>query len=91
MFIKLGRNMQSKDEIELAVLKAFREVPIEVLSIGFGVTVLVLAPLLAVLLVEVFFLNHSVIYGVHNKHSINKKENKCFIVELESEKVRIWR
>ena len=44
MFIKLGRNMQSKDEIELAVFKAFREVLIEVLSFGFGVAVLILAP-----------------------------------------------
>ena len=47
MFIKLGRNIQSKDEIELAVFKAFREVLIEVLSFGFGVAVLVLGLLLA--------------------------------------------
>ena len=67
MFIKLGRNMQSKDEIELAVFKAFREVLIEVLSFGFGVTVLVLAHLLAVLLVDGFFLGHSVIYGAHQQ------------------------
>ena len=65
MFIKLGRNMQSKDEIELAVFKAFREVLIEVLSFGFGVAVLVLANLLAVLLVDGFFLSHTVIYGTH--------------------------
>ena len=65
VFIKLGRNMQSKDEIELAVFKAFREVLIEVLSFGFGVAVLVLAHLLAVLLVDGFFLSHSVIYGAH--------------------------
>ena len=52
VFIKLGRNMQSKDEIELAVLKAFREVLIEVLSFGFRVAVLVLVHLLAVLLVD---------------------------------------
>ena len=66
--------MQSKDEIELAVFKAFREVLIEVLSFGFGVAVLVLAHLLAVLLVDGFFLSHSVIYGAHNKHTIKKKK-----------------
>ena len=49
--------MQSKDEIELAVFKAFREVLIEVLSFGFGVTVLVLAHLLG----------HSVIYDAHKQ------------------------
>ena len=63
--------MQSKDEIELAVFKAFREVLIEVLSFGFGVTVLVLAHLLAVLLIDGFFLGHSVIYGAH-KQTYNK-------------------
>ena len=67
MFIKLGRNMKSKDEIELAVFKAFREVLIEVLSFGFGVAVLVLAHLLAVLLVDGFFLGHFVIYGAHKQ------------------------
>ena len=55
MFIKLGRNMQSKDEIELAVFKAFREVLIEVLSFGFGVAVLILAHMLAILLIYGFF------------------------------------
>ena len=63
--------MQSKDEIELAVLKAFREVLIEVLSFGFGVTVLILTHLLAVLLVDVFSLVHTVIYGAH-KQTHNK-------------------
>ena len=71
MFIKLSRNMQSKDEIELAVFKAFREVQIEVLSFGFGVAVLVLAHLLVVWLVDGFFLGHSVIYGAH-KQTHNK-------------------
>ena len=71
VFITLGRNMQSKDDIELAVFKAFREVLIEVPSFGLGVTVLVLAHLLAVLLVDRFFLGHSVIYGAH-KQTHNK-------------------
>ena len=74
MFIKLGQNMQSKDEIELGVHKVFQEVLIEVLSFGFGAAVLVLAHLLAVLLVDGFFLGQSVIYGAHNKHTINKKK-----------------
>ena len=40
---KTGTKHASKDGIELAVLKAFREVLIEVLSFGFGLAVLVLA------------------------------------------------
>ena len=71
VFIKLGRNMQSKDEIELAVRKAFREVLIEVLSFGFGVAELVLVCLLAVLLVDRFSLVHTGIYGAH-KQTHNK-------------------
>ena len=68
-FIKTRTKHASKDGIELAVLKAFREVLIEVLSFGFGV-----AHLLAVLLVDGFSLIHTVIYDVHNKHTINKKK-----------------
>ena len=62
MFIKTRTKHASKDEIELAVLKVFREVLIEVLSFGFGVTELVLAHLLAVLLVDGFSLVHTGIY-----------------------------
>ena len=72
--------MQSKDEIELAVFKAFREVLIDVLSFGFRVVVLVLAHLLIVLLVDGFFLGHSVIYGddgaTANKHKQAKHKIK---------------
>ena len=65
--------MQSKDEIELAVFKAFREVLIEVLSFGFGVAVLVLVHLLAVLLVDESSLV-TVIYGAHKQvHNQEKK------------------
>ena len=60
--------------IELAVLKAFREVLIEVLSFGFGVAELVLTHLLAVLLIDGFSLVHTVIYDAHNKHTIKKKK-----------------
>ena len=71
---KTGTKYASKDGIELAVLKAFREVLIEVLSFGFGVAVLVLAHLLAVLLVDGFSLVHTVINDAHNKHTIKKKK-----------------
>ena len=66
--------MQSKDEIELAVHKVFWEVLIEVLPFGFGVAVLILAHLLAVLLVDKFSLIHTVIYGAHKQtHNKEKK------------------
>ena len=45
-----------------------------VLSFGFGVAVLVLVHLLVVLLVDEFFLVHTVIYDANNKHTINKKK-----------------
>ena len=58
---KTGTKHASKDEIELAVFKAFREVLIGVLPFGFGVAELVLVRLLAVLLVDGFSLIHTVI------------------------------
>ena len=67
MFIKTGTKHASKGGIELAVFVAFGEV----LSFGLGVAVLVLVPWLAVLLVDGFFLGHSVIYGAH-KQTHNK-------------------
>ena len=60
MFIKTRTKHASKGGVELAVLKAFREVLIEVLSFGFGV-----AHLLAVLLIDGFSLIHTVIYDAH--------------------------
>ena len=86
---KTGTKYASKDEIELAIHKAFREVLIEVLSFGFGVAVLVLAHLLAVLLVDGFFLVHTVVYSAHKQAHNRKKENKDFTVELESGKIKI--
>ena len=62
MFLKTGTKYASKGGIELAVLKAFREVLIEVLSFGFGVAELVLVHLLTVLLVDGLSLIHTVIY-----------------------------
>ena len=53
--------MQSNDEIEHAVFESFREFLIKVMSFGFGIAVLVLAHLLAVLLVDGFSLVHTVV------------------------------
>ena len=64
--------MHQRVGIELAVLKAFREVLIEVLSFGFGVAELILVCLIAVLLVDGFSLVHTVIYDAH-KQAHNKK------------------
>ena len=65
VFIKLGRNMQSKDEIELAVFEAFREI---LLAVQFFR--LRLAVLLGELL-DGFSLVHTGIYSArkqtHNK------------------------
>ena len=54
--------MHQRGEIELAVFKAFREVLIEVLSFGFGVTELVLVHSL---LIGGLSLIHTVIYDAH--------------------------
>ena len=70
MFLKTRTKYASKDGIELAVFKAFREVLLEVLSFGFGVAQLVLAHLLAVLLVDGFSLVHTVIYDAHKQAHI---------------------
>ena len=80
--------MQSKDEIELAVFKSFREFLIEVLSFGFGVAVLVLAHLLAVLLIDGFLLGHSVIYGAHKQAHNKEKEIKAFPLSSKQVKIR---
>ena len=74
MFIKTGTKHESKGGIELAVLKAFREVLIEILSFGFGVAELVLVHLLAVLLVDGFSFVHTVIYDAHKQAHNQEKE-----------------
>ena len=78
VYNKTGTKYASKDEIELAVHKAFREVLIEVMSFGFGVAVLVLTHLLAVLLVDGFLLSHSVIYGAHKQTHNKEKEIRFY-------------
>ena len=67
MFIKTGTKHASKGGIELAVLKAFREVLIEVLSFGFGVAELILVRLFAVLLVNGFSLVYTMIYDAYKQ------------------------
>ena len=80
--------MQSKDEIELAVHKAFREVLIEILSFGFGLAVLVLAHLLTVLLVDGFSLVHTVIYSAHKQTHNNEKEINVLSSSSNRKKLR---
>ena len=84
---KTGTKHVSKDEIELAILKAFREVLIEVLSFGFGVTVLVLSHLLAVLLVNGFSLVHTVIYDPHKQ--AHNKEKEINVLSLISNREQL--
>ena len=85
---KTGVKYTSKDEIELAVLKAFREVLIEVLSFGFGVAELVLVHLLAVLLVDEFSLVHTVIYDVYKQTHNSEKEIKVLSLSSNQKKLR---
>ena len=85
---KTGTEYASKDGIELAVLKAFREVLIEVPSFGFGVTELVLVHLLAVLLVDGFSLVHTVIYDTHKQEHNQEKEIKVLSLSSNRELLR---
>ena len=87
MFIKTRTKYASKDEIELAVFKAFREVLIEILSFGFGVAKLVLVRLLAVLLVDGFSFVHTVIYDAHKQ--AHNKEKEIMILSLSSNRKQL--
>ena len=91
MFIKTGTKHASKDGIELAVFKSFREVLIEVLSFGLGVTELVLVHWLVVLLIDELSFVHTVIYDAYKQTHNQKKENESFIAELDSKTIKIWR
>ena len=73
---KTGTKYASKDDIELAVLKAFRKVLIEELPFGFGVAVLALVHLIVVLLVDGFSLIHTMIYNAHKQAHNQEKEIK---------------
>ena len=88
MFIKTRTKHASKDEIELAVFKSFREVLIKVLSFGFGVTELVLIHLLVVLLVDGFSLVHTVIYSAHKQTHNKEKEIKVLSSSSNRKKLR---
>ena len=85
VFIKLGQKHASKDGIELAVFVAFGEV----LSFGLGVAELVLVHRLAVLLVGGLSFVHTVVYVAHKQTYNQEKEIKAFIVELETETIKI--
>ena len=78
MFIKTRTKYASKYGIELAVLEAFREVLLELLSFGFGVAELVLVRLLAVLFVDGFSLVHTMIYDAFKQTHNQEKEIKIF-------------
>ena len=88
VFIKTGTKHASKGGIELAVLKDFREVLIEVLSFGFGVAELVLVRLLAVLLVDGFSLVHTVIYDAHKQAHNQEKEIKVLLLSSNRKQLR---
>ena len=85
---KTGTKHASKDEIEIAVLKAFREVLIEILSFGFGVAELVVVHFLAVLLVDGFSLVHTVIYDAHKQAHNQEKEIKVLSLSLNRKRLR---
>ena len=91
MFIKTRTKHASKDGIELDVFEAFGEVLVEALSFGLGVAELVLVRLLTVLLVDGLSLVHTMIYDAYKQTHDQEKRNKSFIVELESETIKIWR
>ena len=88
MFLKTRTKYASKYGIELAVLKAFREVLIEVLSFGFGVAELVLVHLLAVLLVDGFSLVHHVIYDANKQTHNQGKEIKVLSLSSNRKQLR---
>jgi len=88
VFIKTGTKHASKGGIELAVFKAFREVLIEVLSVGFGVAELVLVRLLAVLLVDGFSLVHTVIYDKYKQTHNQEKEIKVLSLSSNRKQLR---
>ena len=88
MFIKTRTKYASKGGIELAVFKAFREVLLEVLSFGFGVTELVLVRLLAVLLIDGFSLIHTVIYDAYKQTHNQEKEIKDLSLSSNRKQLR---
>ena len=74
--------------MELADFKSFREVLIEALSFGFGVAELVLVRLLTILLVDGFFLVHTVIYDAHKQAHNQEKEINVLSLSSNREQLR---
>ena len=88
-FLKKTRTKyESKDGIELAVFKAFREVLIEVLSFGFGVAELVLVHLLAVLLVDGLSFVHTVVYDAYKRAHNQEEELKVLSLSSNRKQLR---
>ena len=85
MFIKTRTKQASNGGIELAVLKAFREVLIEVLSFGFGVAELVLVHLL---LADGLSLIHTVIYDAYTQTHNQEKEIKVLSLSSNRKQLR---
>ena len=89
MFVKARIKYASKNGIELAVFKAFREVLVEVLSFGLGVAELVLVRLLVELFAGELSFVHTMIYVVYKQAHNQEKEIlllspylNCFRFEL---------
>ena len=84
---KTGTKYVLKDEIELAVFETFREFLLALLVLGLRLTVLLLAHLLAVLLIDGFLLSHSVIYGAHKQAHNKEKEIKVLSLSSNQKKL----
>ena len=82
MFIKLGRNTQLKDEVELAVFKAFRELLLAVRVFRLRLAVLL------VKLLDRFSLVHTGIYGAHKQAHNKEKEIKVLLLSSNHKKLR---
>ena len=80
MFLKTRTKYASKDGIELAVFKAFREVLVEVLSFGLGVAELVLVRGCTVLLVNRLSFVHTVVYDANKQTHNQEKEIKVLLL-----------
>jgi hypothetical protein len=80
VFIKTRKKHPSKDGIELAVLEAFREVLVKVLSFGLGVMELVLVHLLVELFAGGLSFVHTVIYAVYRQ--AHNQENEIKVISL---------
>ena len=79
--------MHQRAGLNLPSSKAFGEV----LSFGLEVAELVLVHRLAVLLVNGLSFVHTVIYDANKQtNTQSRKRKKSFIIELESEIIKIW-